>query len=101
MPSAGILIVLTVLCTWGCVKARAAGPAAAAAALLVLCIVATPLGSWVPTGMSKLFAVIDGVTTPVLNHDSAVATAAEAVPSNIERALIGSTIFKVRCRTGI
>jgi hypothetical protein len=28
MPSAGILIVLTVLGTWACVKGRAAGPAA-------------------------------------------------------------------------
>jgi hypothetical protein len=70
MPSAGILIVLTVLGTWGCVKARAAGPAAAGAALAVLCIVATPLGSWLPTGLSSLFSVLDGVTTPVLNHDS-------------------------------
>lgn len=70
MPSAGILILLALVGTWGCVKARAAGPAAAAAALAVLCIVATPLGSWVPTGLSSLFSVLDGVTTPVLNHDS-------------------------------
>jgi hypothetical protein len=70
MPSAGILIILAVLFTLGCVKARAAGPAAIASAFLVLFVVATPLGSWVPNGMSSLFAVIDGVTTPVLNHDS-------------------------------
>lgn len=70
MPSAGILILLAFVGMLGCMKARAAGPAAAASALLVLCIVATPLGSWVPSGLSSLFAVIDGVTTPVLNHDS-------------------------------
>lgn len=80
MPSAGILILLTLLGTWACVKGRAAGPAAAGAALAVLFMVSTPVGSGLPGMVSGLFSLLDGVTTPVLNHEAPVATADDAGP---------------------
>jgi hypothetical protein len=69
MPSAGILILLVAVGTWACVKGRAAGAAAGCAALTVLFVVATPVGSGVPGVVAALFSVLDRVTTPLLNDE--------------------------------
>ncbi len=74
MPSAGILILLVAFGTWACVKGRAAGAAAGCAALTVLFVVATPVGSGVPDVVAGLFSVLDRVTSPVLNDETGGAT---------------------------
>jgi hypothetical protein len=68
MPSVGILILLVVAGTAMCVKARAAGPAAVCAGLMVLFIVSTPLGSGVPSAVASMFSLLDSVTSPALNR---------------------------------
>lgn len=80
MPSAGILILLVAFGTWACVKGRAAGAAAGCAALTVLFVVATPVGSGVPGVVAGLFSVLDRVTSPVLNDqgDETAGPAGEA-----------------------
>lgn len=80
MPSAGILILLVLALMVGCVKARAAGPAAWCAGLMVLFIVSTPVGSVVPSAVAGLFSVLDGVTTPVLNHEVPISTSEDSSP---------------------
>lgn len=74
MPSVGILILLVGAGTWMCIKARAAGPAAAFSALAVLFVVSTPVGSVLPGAVGTLFSVLDSATSPALNGQS-VATA--------------------------
>jgi hypothetical protein len=74
VPSVGILILLVIAGTTLCVKARAAGPAAAFAALTVLFIVSTPVGSGIPGAMASFFSVLDGATTPALNHETVTST---------------------------
>ncbi len=71
MPSVGILLLLMVGGLVMCVKARAAGPAAACSALAVLFLVSTPVGSGLPGVLSSLFSAVDSATTPALNHDPA------------------------------
>ena len=71
MPSVGILIVLVIAGTWMCIKARAAGPAAAFAALTVLFVVSTPLGSGLPNVVGSVFSTIDSAATPALNQQHA------------------------------
>jgi hypothetical protein len=68
MPSVGILILLVIAGTVMCVKARAAGPAAACAGLAVLFFVSTPVGSGLPGAMATVFSLLDSVTSPALNH---------------------------------
>jgi len=75
MPSVGILILLVIAGTALCVKGRAAGPAAAFSALTVLLIVSTPVGSGIPGVMATFFSVLDGATTPALNHQTVTSTA--------------------------
>jgi hypothetical protein len=70
MPSVGILIVVVLAGTWMCVKARAAGPAAAFAALAVLFVVSTPVGSGLPTVVGTVFSAIDSAATPALNEQT-------------------------------
>ncbi len=70
MPSVGLLILLMIGGLVMCVKARAAGPAAACSALAVLFVVSTPVGSGLPGVLSSLFSAVDSATTPALNHDS-------------------------------
>ncbi|MGQ0481997.1 MAG: hypothetical protein ACT4O0_13380 [Pseudonocardia sp.] len=53
-----------------CVKARAAGPSAVFAALTVLFIVSTPVGSVLPNAVSGVFAFLDSITSPALNQGS-------------------------------
>ncbi len=69
MPSVGILLLLMAGGLVMCVKARAAGPAAACAALAVLFLVSTPVGSGLPGALSSMFSAVDSATTPALNHD--------------------------------
>jgi hypothetical protein len=71
MPSVGILILLVIAGTAMCVKARAAGPAAAFAALTVLFLVSTAVGSGLPGLVARVFSVLDSATSPALNHDTA------------------------------
>jgi hypothetical protein len=59
---------------WMCIKARAAGPAAVFAALTVLFVVSTPVGSLLPHAVGALFSVIESATTPG-NVDRAATTA--------------------------
>lgn len=70
MPSVGILIVVVLAGTWMCVKARAAGPAAAFAAMAVLFIVSTPVGSGLPGVVGTVFSAIDDAATPALNEET-------------------------------
>jgi hypothetical protein len=74
MPSVGILIVLVIAGMWMCIKGRAAGPAAAFAALTVLFVVSTPVGSGLPNVVGTVFSAIDSAATPALTGQS-VATA--------------------------
>ena len=71
MPSVGILIVVVLTGTWMCIKARAAGPAAAFAALTVLFVVSTPVGSGLPNVVGAVFSAIDSAATPALNETTA------------------------------
>jgi hypothetical protein len=71
MPSVGLLILLVIAGTWMCIKARAAGPAAAFAAMTVLFIVSTPAGSVLPGVVGALFSAFDHAATPALNQDIA------------------------------
>lgn len=77
MPSVGILILLVLVGTWMCVKARAAGPAAAFAALTVLFIVSTPVGSGLPDLVGSVFSAVDDAFTPTLNEHSTKTTAVQ------------------------
>jgi hypothetical protein len=63
MPSVGVLILLVAGGLWMCIKARAAGPAAVFAALTVLFVVSTPVGSLLPGAVGGLLAVIDSATS--------------------------------------
>jgi hypothetical protein len=69
MPSVGIVILLSIAAAVLCVKARAAGPAAVFAALSVVFVVSTPVGSGVPGAVARLFSVVDSATAPVLTHE--------------------------------
>lgn len=69
MPSVGLLILIVIAGTWMCVKARAAGPAAAFAALTVLFLVSTPVGSGLPGLVGSVFSALDSATTPTLNNE--------------------------------
>lgn len=70
MPSVGLLIIVVLAGTWMCIKARAAGPAAAFAAPSVLFVVSTPLGSGLPSVVGSVFSAIDSAATPALNEET-------------------------------
>lgn len=77
MPSVGILILLVLVGTWMCVKARAAGPSAAFAALTVLFIVSTPVGSGLPDLVGSVFSAVDDAFTATLNEYDTKITAVQ------------------------
>jgi hypothetical protein len=72
MPSVGVLILFSIVGTWMCIKARAAGPAAAFAALALVLFVSTPVGSGLPAALATLFSTVDSATTPALTHEAGV-----------------------------
>jgi hypothetical protein len=74
VPSVGVLVLLVGGGAWMCIKARAAGPAAVFAALTVLFVCSTPLGSLLPRAVGALFSAIDSATSSG-SSDGAATTA--------------------------
>ena len=70
MPNVGVLILIAVLGSFICAKARVASGAVVFALLALVLFMTTPIGARLPSAVADLLMTVNDSTTPALTEEA-------------------------------